>query len=78
MSTSVVAKMPETLNPSSEEIKCPYCRGRGKFSHREIVEWLGIQDDVLTQQIWSLEELVVLVESRSRRERQCKLTTNMG
>jgi hypothetical protein len=70
MSTSIAAHMPDTLNPSSDEIKCPYCRGRGKFTRREVVASLGIQDDVLTQQVWSLEEVAMVLELRSRRERQ--------
>jgi hypothetical protein len=67
MSTSVVADMPDIL---PDTIECPSCNGRGRFSRMQVLESLGIKNDGLTEQVWSLEELVEVLVSRRRREQQ--------
>jgi hypothetical protein len=76
MSTAA-ADVSGTHEPIHDKIECPCCLGRGNFSRREVLQSLGIKDDGLTDQVWSLEELVGLLESRRRRERQREIIANM-
>ena len=78
MSTSAVADMPDIDRSLNEAIACPLCNGRGQFSRMEVLESLGIKDDGLTDQIWSLEELVELLGSKRRRRQPEELMDHMG
>ena len=71
--SAAAADMLDTHEPLSETIECPLCAGRGKFSRTEVLECLGIKDDSLTDQVWSLEELVELLGSKRQREKRERL-----